>query len=175
MREWIGTLVRVRDTPEALARGLAVGVFFGVSLLWGLQIVAAVLVSHLVRGNKVVAAAATTVSNPLTTVPLYSFCYVVGHLFVSGPSDLPGMAELQTLDGILGLGLPVLTTLLLGTSIVGAVASVAVYLFSSRLLTALRRWHERRRPPDEHSPPARRSPTWPDSRADVGVGSRART
>jgi hypothetical protein len=39
MRAWIRSLLKVRDTPEALARGLAVGFFFGVSFLWGLQIV----------------------------------------------------------------------------------------------------------------------------------------
>jgi uncharacterized protein (DUF2062 family) len=54
MRAWIRSLLKVRDTPEAPARGLAVGFFFGVSFLWGLQIALAVLFSHLLRGNKVV-------------------------------------------------------------------------------------------------------------------------
>lgn len=145
MRRWIGKLVGVRDTPEALARGLAVGVFFGVSLLWGLQIVSAVLVSHLVRGNKAVAAAATAVSNPVTTVPLYTLCYAVGRVLTGGADALPSFAQLHGLEQILGLGLPVVTTLLLGTTVVGAVAGAAAYLFSSRLLSALRRWHEQRR------------------------------
>jgi uncharacterized protein len=77
MKAWLLKLVNVRDTPEALARGLAIGFFFGVSFFWGLQILLAVLFSHLVRGNKVVAGAMTAVSNPLTSLPLYSLCYFV--------------------------------------------------------------------------------------------------
>ena len=38
MRAWIRNLLKVKDTPEALARGLAVGLFFGASFFWGLQI-----------------------------------------------------------------------------------------------------------------------------------------
>jgi uncharacterized protein (DUF2062 family) len=86
---WIRNLLTVRDTPEALARGLAVGLFLGVSFFWGLQILLAVLVSYLARGNKVVAAAMTAVSNPITFLPLYSFCYSVGHLILGGNDKHP--------------------------------------------------------------------------------------
>ena len=79
---WIRKLLQVRDTPEATARGLAVGFFFGVSLFFGLQMLLAAVVSHFVRGNKVIAVAMTAISNPLTSLPLYSACYALGLLIV---------------------------------------------------------------------------------------------
>jgi uncharacterized protein (DUF2062 family) len=144
MRAWIRNLVKVKDTPEALARGLAVGFFFGVSFFWGLQIALAVLVSYLVRGNKVVAAAMTAISNPLTSLPLYSLCYLVGHVLVGGADTLPDFATVHSIDGFLALGPHFFFTMLVGTTLVGAAGAVVVYFSSNRLLAALRRWHERR-------------------------------
>jgi uncharacterized protein len=137
---WIRKLVTVRDTPEALARGLAVGFFFGVSFFWGLQIVLAVGVSHLVRGNKIVAAALTAVSNPLTSLPLYSLCYVIGHLVVGGQDSLPDFSVIHSFDGFLALGPHFFVTMLVGSTLVGLVGGTVVYFSSNRLLAVLRKW-----------------------------------
>jgi len=145
MRAWIRNLVKVKDTPEALARGLAIGFFFGVSFFWGLQIALAVLASYLLRGNKVVAAAMTAISNPLTSLPLYSLSYLVGHVLVGGEDTLPDFATVHSIEGFLALGPHFFVTMLVGTTLVGAVGAVVVYFSSSRLLAALRRWHERGR------------------------------
>jgi hypothetical protein len=144
MRAWIRNLLKVKDTPEALARGLAVGFFFGVSFFWGLQIALAVLVSHLVRGNKVVAAAVTAISNPLTSLPLYTLCYFIGHLLIGGEDTLPDFATVHSIEGFLALGPHFFVTMLVGTTLVGVVGGVAVYFSSNRLLAALRRWHSAR-------------------------------
>ena len=152
IRAWIGGVLRVKDTPEALARGLAIGLFFGVSFFWGLQIALAVLASWLLRGNKVIAAAMTAISNPLTTLPLYSFCYFVGHLIVGGADALPDFDAVHDLQGFLALGPHFFVTMLVGTTLVGAVGAVAVYFSANRLLGALRRWHARRHPADAGAP-----------------------
>lgn len=167
MRTWLRQLTKVRDTPEALARGLAVGFFFGVSLLWGLQIVLAVVVSHLLRGNKLVAAAATAVSNPLTSVPLYGFCWLVGHLIVGGEGAIPDLSAIRGLKDLLALGPRFLAALLTGTTLVGLVGAAAVYLCSGRLLGALRRWRADRTHREDGSVPRLvPSPPWgKDSRS----------
>jgi uncharacterized protein len=144
MRAWVKNLVKVKDTPEALARGLAVGFFFGVSFFWGLQIALAVLVSHLVRGNKVVAASATAVSNPITTLPLYSLCYLIGHVLIGGKDTVPDFAKIHSIQDFLALGPHFFITMLVGTTLVGGVGAVILYFSSNRVFGALRRWHARR-------------------------------
>jgi uncharacterized protein len=144
MKDWILKLVHVRDTPEAQARGLAIGFFFGVSFFWGLQILLAVLVSHLLRGNKVVAGAMTAVSNPLTSLPLYSLCYFVGHLAMGGSNNHPDFSAIHTLEGFLALGPRFLLTMFLGTTVVGLIGAVVVYFSSQKIIGALRAWHARR-------------------------------
>ena len=144
MWSWARKLVQVRDTREATARGLAVGFFFGVSLFFGLQMLLAAVVSHLVRGNKVMAVAMTAISNPLTSLPLYSACYVVGLLIVGSGGTLPDLSTLQSLQGLLSLGPRFLGTMLVGTTVVGLVGAVVVYLASHRIVAALARWQKRR-------------------------------
>ena len=150
MRAWIRKLLQVKDTPEALARGLAVGFFFGVSFFWGLQIALAVIASYLVRGNKVVAAAMTAISNPLTSLPLYTLSYLVGHVLVGGEDTLPDFAKVHSIEGFLELGPHFFVTMLVGTTLVGLVGAVVVYFSSNRLLAALRRWHESRNRESSH-------------------------
>jgi len=147
MRPWLRRLLRVRDTPEALARGLAVGFFFGVSIFWGLQMALAVLVSWLVRGNKVVAVAATAVSNPLTTIPLYGFAWLVGRLVLGGDGGLPDLAAIRGPAELMALGPRFLSTMLVGTTIVGVFGGAAFYLGAPRIMAALRRWHDGRAHP----------------------------
>ena len=148
---WARKLVQVRDTREATARGLAVGFFFGVSLFFGLQMLLAAVVSHLVRGNKVMAVAMTAISNPLTSLPLYSACYVVGLLIVGSGGSLPDLSTLQSLQGLLSLGPRFLGTMLVGTTVVGLVGAVVVYLASHRIVAALARWQKRRHEDGEPS------------------------
>jgi uncharacterized protein len=163
MRTWIRNLAKVRDTPEALARGLAVGFFFGVSFFWGLQIALAVLFSYLLRGNKVVAAAMTAISNPLTTLPLYTLCYLVGHLLIGGEDSLPDFRQLHSIQGFLDLGPHFFVTMLVGTTVIGLLGSVVVYFSANRLLGALRRWH---RPSDDEAAAGTDAAPSTDARSD---------
>jgi uncharacterized protein (DUF2062 family) len=137
-KDWAKKLVGTDGSDEALSRGAAVGFLFGVSMFWGLQIVLAVLGAQLIRGNKVVAAAMTAVSNPLTTVPLYAGCYWVGQRFSGGAADMPDLSNLQTVESLLSVGREFLWTMFLGTSLVGLVGALVVYLLAERIIPLLR-------------------------------------
>jgi uncharacterized protein (DUF2062 family) len=157
MKRWLRRLIDVRDTPEALARGLSIGFFFGVSLFWGVQILLAVLFSQLLRGNKVVAAAMTAISNPFTNLPLYAFCYYVGRLVVGGQGAAPEFAQLQSLEAILAVGPAFLVDMLIGTTLVGAVGALVIYFAAQRLVSTVRGWLVHRVLPD-NEPRTRSSP-----------------
>ncbi len=141
---WLGRLLAIRDTPEAMARGLAVGFFFGVSFLWGLQIALAVLVAHVVRGNKVLAGALTAVSNPLTSLPLYGLCYWLGQWVIGGSAALPDLGSLHSVRDVMALGPHFFLAMFVGSTIVGLVGAIALYFSANRIFASLRRWHARR-------------------------------
>jgi uncharacterized protein (DUF2062 family) len=139
LRRWLLRLAGVRDTPQALARGLAIGFFFAASPIWGTQIVLALVSCQLLRGNKVLAVSMTALSNPLTALPLYSLCYLLGSLVLTGNAHPPPLGQLTTLQGFLSLGSQTLGPLLLGSTLIGLGGGVALYFAATPLLAALRR------------------------------------
>ena len=73
---------------HSVARGLALGLFMGFILPAG-QTIGAAVVATSVRGNLLVAAAATFITNPFTTVPILYAAFKTGSFLLSpllGPS-----------------------------------------------------------------------------------------
>jgi len=106
------------------ARGLAAGIFCGCFPFFGLQTLLGVALASLVRGNHLLAAAGTWISNPFTYVPLYWFNYNLGCWLIGPSQEWPGMAALRA-DSLRELGWSVASRLLLGSTLVGLVASAA--------------------------------------------------
>jgi uncharacterized protein len=81
---------------DSVARGAALGMFFGI-LTPIAQILFAILGAILLRANVVVAALTTLISNPFTIPPIYFWSYRLG-VFLTGQAD-PG-AEAEVLADI---------------------------------------------------------------------------
>lgn len=149
LRYYYYRLLRLQGTPDAIARGVASGVFAGFFPWLGLQIIVAVLLATAIRGNKIAAAAATWVSNPLTYVPIFAFNFKVGQ-WVLGKQDF-SVNEIDWLSSdIWHLGATFLWTLLLGCFIVGSIAAICSYFFSFRLISRLRHPHRRTQHRNSH-------------------------
>ena len=132
-------LIRQEGSPAAIARGLASGVFAGLFPLFGLQTIIGLGIATLCRGNKLIAAAGTWVSNPLTYVPIYFFNFRVGLLtlrVLGLNQELPDLEEFQSLiatpgnsafQDLLDLGSLVAGALFLGCFVVGSLSAVVAY------------------------------------------------
>ena len=128
MRRGVLWLWRQEGTPGKRARGLAAGVFCGCFPFFGLQIVLSIGVASLARGNHLLAAAGTLVSNPITYVPLYWFNFVVGSRLL-GPlagTDLDDVNRSNLWDQ----GWDVLQRLLLGSTLVGGLMALLLGLLA---------------------------------------------
>lgn len=71
-------IMHVDDSPERIARGLALGIFIGYLPVMGIQMFLAWAAAALFRANKVVAVLCVWISNPFTVVPVYYPCYLLG-------------------------------------------------------------------------------------------------
>ena len=105
------------------ARGLAAGVFTGCYPFFGLQIVLGVALASLVRGNHLLAAAGTWISNPITSLPLYWFNYQVGSWLMGPGPGFPSLQQVQE-QGLWDLGLAFSGRLMVGSTLVGAMCAV---------------------------------------------------
>ncbi len=161
MLRWLGP--RIHDpllwhvNRRSVARGVALGVFFGLMIPIA-QIPAAAVASLMLRGNLWIAAVSTLVSNPLTYGPLYYFAYRLGAGVIGTrtPADLTAddvERPMRMIDSlaqawtwITGIGQP----LLLGMLIMAVTGAFIAY-WGTQLVWRMRvtaKWrrlrHERR-------------------------------
>jgi uncharacterized protein (DUF2062 family) len=78
-------LLAIRDAPEAIAGGIAIGIFFGFTPLFGLKTVLSIFFAWLTRSNIIAAVLATTLHDlilPLMPV-VYVWEYKVGYWLIN--------------------------------------------------------------------------------------------
>jgi uncharacterized protein (DUF2062 family) len=132
-------LINLRGTSQHISRGLAAGVFAGLFPLFGLQIIIGVFLATLLRGNKLMAAAGTWVSNPLTYVPIWLFNFQVGR-WLLGYKNLSFSADgIDNWREFLQLGTEFATALFVGCFVVGLVSAIVSYYLCLQLVRRIRR------------------------------------
>jgi uncharacterized protein len=141
-------LLAIRDTPEAIAGGVAIGIFFGFTPLFGLKTALTVLFAWLTRSNiiaAVIASAAHDILLPLMPV-IFRWEYEVGFWLLSHPHHLPPSLTKMKWEGIslrgwlvflLGVGKP----LLVGGFVCAAPFGVLAYASTRRMVE---RHHQKR-------------------------------
>jgi uncharacterized protein (DUF2062 family) len=152
-------LLAIRDTPEAIAGGVAIGIFIGFTPLIGLKTVLTILLAWLTGSNilaAVIASAAHDILWPVMPV-IFRWEYDVGYWLLSYPHQLPPRLTRTSLEAhawrnwthLLTVGKP----LLLGSVVCSAPFSVLSYFFIRRLVAR----HQRKKhpkPPDEPENPS---------------------
>ncbi len=90
-RDLMSKLMALKDTPHAIAGGVAIGMFMGFSPLLGLKTVIAVGVAWLFRCNLIAAAIAVSLHDVF--IPLWPFLlrieYDIGYWLMNVPHHLP--------------------------------------------------------------------------------------
>ena len=124
----IGLLLRVKDTPHRISMAFALGIFIGISPLFGIHTILGISLAHLFRLNRFVTIIGVYVTNPWTIIPIYTFCTWVGAKCLGLQKILPdidwGHITFSMLLKDLG---PLLVPFLFGTVIIGLLASVVSY------------------------------------------------
>ena len=131
----------MKGSSNTLARGFAVGIFAGFLPVFGFQVFIAVALAFLVRGNKILAATSTWVSNPLTYVPIYIFNFQVGRWLLREHSSLDLNLQLKSVQDVTVLGYTMIKTLLIGSLTVSAVGSICSYFLFLWFIKGIRAWY----------------------------------
>jgi hypothetical protein len=126
-------LLRLQGTPAEIGRGIAVGLLAGMFPFFGVHTILALLAATAVRGNKLAAAAATWVVNPLTCVPIYAFNFQVGRWLLQSDRTTTLTSE-QSVSQLLQQGSDFASSLLVGSGVVGAIVAIAGYLLALPLV-----------------------------------------
>ncbi|RMH46263.1 MAG: DUF2062 domain-containing protein [Alphaproteobacteria bacterium] len=158
--EYLGHRVkRLPDSPHRIAIGLAAGTFVSFSPFFGFHFVYAALVAFVLRGNIVAGLIGTAVGNPLTFPAIAASALGLGRLILGGRHSAVDFGQVMkafgdffgaiwtTISALWGQGHYALDHLgpflrevflpyLLGGTISGALAGIAVYFLSRPVIAA---------------------------------------
>ncbi len=105
IRRWLHEhslkLLAIRDTPEAIAGGVAIGIFFGFVPLFGLKTLSAIFFAWLTGSNILAAVIAGTLHDiilPFMPV-IYRWEYDLGYWLLSHPHHLPPQISMHHPEG----------------------------------------------------------------------------
>ncbi len=136
--------VRLRGTPDEIAKGVALGIFIGMTPTFGFQMAIAVFFAILLKENKLAAALGVWITNPVTAPFVYALEYESGRLLLGMPhARLPGEFTFKALTS---LGWEVLLPLCLGSLIYGVLCSGLSFALTLRLIPSIRAWRVPRWP-----------------------------
>jgi len=140
-------LARIKSSPDAVARGMSLGVFIGFTPFFGFHILIALFFAFILRQNKIATFVGVWVTNPVTAPFIYALEYEIGRMLLGKPpiGTLVFTREL-TWDIAVQLGLP----LGLGSVVLGLPVALISYALTLRLIPWLRqyripRWPKRLR------------------------------
>ena len=151
-------LLAIRDTPGAIAGGVAIGIFFGFTPLFGLKTALTVLFAWLTRSNiiaAIIASAAHDIILPLMPV-VFRWEYNLGYWLLSHPHHLPPSLTKMHWEGhswrrwttFLTVGKP----LLIGSVICSAPFALLSYVLTYRLVDRHQRKKQLAAAPEEENP-----------------------
>lgn len=117
----------------------------------GVQRLVILPISRLLRANMAAAMSIIWISHPLTMAPIYWLDYVIGRLFWPGApetaealaflSDAASQGLVEGFKALLGVGLSIFTTAMIGGLILGAALAVPLYFLTLRQAKRYRERH----------------------------------
>lgn len=142
-------LNRLRVEPDEIARGMALGLFIGMTPTFGIQMFLALIFAFILRQNKIAALIGVWNTNPVTAPVIYGLEYEVGRVLLGMP--YPAAKIEFTFEAMKQLGWQLASPLCLGSLILGIPVTIVGYALTLHLIPVLRQW---------------RIPRWPRRRQD---------
>lgn len=155
IKYYILKVVRLRGNPRALAMGVAMGVFIGLSPTFPLHSIIIIGVTLLLRINTFAALiSATLVSNPFTMAPQYYACWRIGNFIFPGRLTWGKIEEVlhvlsnegfvESLKSTSQLGADAIAVMLTGGFILGVPLALLSYFISFYFFMTIRQKRQQR-------------------------------
>lgn len=129
-----GKIVREKATPEYIARGWAIGMFYGCLIPFGFQLLCSVPTALVLKGSKIGAVVGTFLTNHFTIFIIYPVQCFVGNRLIGGSisyqeikSALGGVLKHQNYEALQGLGGELLAAFFVGGALLTLLMTPLTY------------------------------------------------
>ncbi len=116
--QFLSWLWEQEGSPLQRAVGFGLGIFSGCFPFFGLQTLMGIFLARILKGNSLLAAVGTWISNPFTYVPLYFFNFRVGSILLNTSRDIHEFGYI-TKDSFWSQGWYFSSRILMGSTVVG--------------------------------------------------------
>lgn len=138
-------MVREKASPEYIARGWAIGMFYGCLIPFGFQLLCSVPTSFLLKGSKIGATVGTFFTNHFSIFIIYPLqCWVGnrimrGHLTWDAAREIMrGVLEKQNYDSLMALGWELVISFFIGGALLTAVMTPLTYWGVKKMVIVFR-------------------------------------
>jgi uncharacterized protein len=133
-------LHRLQGDPQKIARGMALGVFIGITPTIPFHTILALALAHLCRISRVAAVMGVWISNPITIPPLYYGSFLLGK-YVLYPNLTLSLPQSVDLRELLKLGWEINLALQFGGLILAVPSGIIAYFLT---LWAIQRYRQQK-------------------------------
>lgn len=144
-------IVHEKATPEYIARGWAIGMFFGCLSPFGAQLILSIPTAFLLKGSKIGATLGTFLTNHVTIFFIYpAQCYAGNRLlggdlsFAAAREALRGVLKEQSYDALMKIGGELIAAFFVGGALLTAIMTPLTYWLVKRLVIKFRARQGRR-------------------------------
>ena len=149
-------MVRGKGTPEYIARGWAIGMFFGCFIPFGFQLIMSIPTSIFLKGSKIGAVVGTLITNPVTIFFIYPFQCYIGNRIMGGHLSWDRCARLmsnltdnqlsfrEAIQEFANLGGSLIAAFFIGGALITAIMTPLTYFVVRKLVLRYREFRSRR-------------------------------
>ena len=123
IRKFFYWLWEQEGSASQRAVGFGLGIFSGCFPFFGFQTLIGIFLARLFKGNTLLAALGTWISNPITYIPLYLLNYRTGSLLINKSDDVVDFSNITT-NQLWSKGWYLSSRLIVGSSIMGLIAGL---------------------------------------------------
>ena len=132
---------KLRGDPDFIARGIAIGVFVGITPTFPFHTAIAIFLALIFKGSKPAAAIGVWIGNPFTMPFFYVGSYHIGMLISGNP--IPYDLRYESLMALLELGVGMTAAMVIGGALLGIVPAVCAYFITRNVFAKLKMRHNR--------------------------------
>ncbi|MBQ9500821.1 MAG: DUF2062 domain-containing protein [Lentisphaeria bacterium] len=139
-------IVREKASPEYIARGWAIGMFYGCLVPFGFQLILSIPTAFLLKASKIGATVGTLITNHFTIFIIYPVHCYVGALLMGRGRGLDEIRRImedvirrQSYEALWSIGLDLVAAFFIGGALLTAVMTPLTYFFVKGLVIRYRK------------------------------------
>ena len=139
-------IVREKASPEYIARGWAIGMFYGCLIPFGFQLILSIPTAFILRASKIGATVGTLITNHFTIFIIYPVQCYVGALLMGRGRGLDEISRImedvirrQSYEALWGIGRDLVIAFFIGGALLTAVMTPLTYFFVKGLVIRYRK------------------------------------